>query len=155
MILLLDSVRSKENVGALFRTADAAGVEEVVLAGITPCPINRFGNTDGKIAKSALGAEQCVLWRYEHSSGSAVEKLRKDGYRILVLEQAVGSVDYTAVNCGKNEKVALVVGNEVDGVQADVIALAHAVLHIPMHGKKESLNVTTAAGIALYALRST
>lgn len=157
MILLLDSVRSKENVGALFRTADAAGVSEVVLCGITPCPINRFGNADGKIAKSALGAETWVTWRHAESCADAVRLLKKSGYRILVLEQTQTSVDYAVVQKdflgGKNEKIVLVVGNEVDGVSHEVLALADTVMHIPMYGKKESLNVTTATGIALYELR--
>jgi tRNA G18 (ribose-2'-O)-methylase SpoU len=150
IVLVVCGVRSKENIGALFRTADGAGVSEVVLCGISPCPINRFGNVDGKITKSALGAEQSVAWRYEESCAKAVEGLRTNGYKIVVLEQAPQSVEYTAVTCGKNEKVVLVVGNEVDGVSPGVIALADTVMHIPMYGKKESLNVTTATGIALY-----
>lgn len=152
LVLVVDNVRSKENIGALFRTADGAGVGEMVLCGISPCPTNRFGNSDGKIAKSALGAEQSVAWRHEGSCAKAVQGLRTNGYRIVVLEQAPQSVEYTAVKSARNEKVVLVVGNEVDGVSPDVIALADTVMHIPMYGKKESLNVTTATGIALYYL---
>jgi 23S rRNA (guanosine2251-2'-O)-methyltransferase len=163
IVLVLDSVRSKENVGALFRTGDAAGVSEVVLCGITPQPVNRFGNIDSKIAKAALGAELCVSWRYAASCANVVRDMQKnkrkekDGaqnatYKVVVLEQAPESIDYTAVTCGRNETIVLVVGNEVDGVSADVLALADTVMHIPMHGKKESLNVTTATGIALFSL---
>jgi 23S rRNA (guanosine2251-2'-O)-methyltransferase len=151
--LVLDSVRSKENVGALFRTADAAGVSEVILCGITPQPVNRFGNIDSKIAKAALGAELYVPWRYAESCAAAVRELQKSGYTVIALEQTDTSVDYTAVGCDKNAKLALIVGNEVDGVSADVLRVVDVAIEIPMYGKKESLNVTVAAGIALYALR--
>jgi 23S rRNA (guanosine2251-2'-O)-methyltransferase len=151
LVLILDSVRSKENVGALFRTADAAGLSEIVLCGITPQPVNRFGNVDSKIAKAALGAEDFVPWRYAESCVEAVSELRKACYRIIVLEQTPQSLDYRVVLAGK-EKVVLVVGNEVEGVSKEVIALAETVMHIPMYGKKESLNVTTATGIALFQL---
>jgi tRNA G18 (ribose-2'-O)-methylase SpoU len=154
MILLLDNVRSKENVGALFRTADGAGVSEVVLAGITPCPVNRFGLPDGKIVKSALGAEASVPWRYAHDALDEVKRLKQDGAIIIVLEQTTTSVDYRSVSCAKGKHTVLVVGNEVEGVSSEVCAFADTILHIPMYGVKESLNVTTATGIALYALRA-
>jgi 23S rRNA (guanosine2251-2'-O)-methyltransferase len=157
MILVLDSVRSKENVGSIFRTADATGVTEVVVCGITPQPVNRFGNVDSKIAKASLGAESSMAWRHEASCRGAVWALKQKGYCVIVLEQTANSVDYKAVKVGKKEKqlekTVLVVGNEVDGVSSDVCSLANVVMHIPMHGKKESLNVAVATGIALFSLK--
>jgi 23S rRNA (guanosine2251-2'-O)-methyltransferase len=149
MILILDSVRSKENVGALFRTADAAGVTAVILCGITPCPINRFGVKDGKVAKSALGAEECMLWRYEEDCAKVVKELRRSGMYVYALEQTEHAVDYRTADILTTG--ALVVGNEVDGVSKKVLACVDGSLYIPMHGKKESLNVTTATGIALFS----
>lgn len=150
--LIVDNVRSKENVGALFRTADGAGVSEVVLCGISPCPLNRFGVRDGKVAKAALGAEEVVPWRYAEHAVDAVRDMQKEGLYVVALEQTPSAIDFAAFK-GPKKEIALVVGNEVHGVTRDVLDAVDAVVHIPMYGAKESLNVTTAAGIALFSFR--
>lgn len=153
IVLVLDSVRSKENVGALFRTADAVAVEEVMLCGITPQPVNRFGNQDSKIKKAALGAENTIPWKYCADVDRACSNLRERGYVVCCLEQTQQSVSYTRLSQVREERIALVVGNEVDGVQSSLCLNADMCVFIPMLGEKESLNVTTATGIALYELR--
>lgn len=146
VILVADSIRSMNNVGSMFRTADAFGIEGLLLCGITGCPPHP------EIFKSALGAEQSVEWSHEPDTAEACRRLRAEGYRICVLEQAEGSVSPSRFSASPGEKIALVVGNEVEGVRPDVVEMADTVLEIPQYGIKHSLNVSVAAGIALWTV---
>jgi 23S rRNA (guanosine2251-2'-O)-methyltransferase len=144
LTLILPDIRSVHNVGSLFRTSDAAGVASIVLCGYTPQPKDRFGRTRADFAKDS------VPWKYVESAEEAIAALKADGYTVAALEQVRGSVnlfDYEAPT-----KLALVVGNEVGGVSPNLLVLCDAALEIPMHGTKESLNVSVATGVALFAL---
>lgn len=147
--LILHNIRSEENVGSLFRTADAFGVKKVYLTGYTPAPIDRFKRPVSKIAKTALGAERAMPWE-QGSVVDVLHTLKKEGVRILALEQDARSVALYAYQ--RPSRVAVVLGNEVEGIDAVTLALCDDVVHIPMQGTKESLNVAVAGGIALYAL---
>ena len=150
VILLLDNIRSAHNVGSLFRIADTIGVSEIILSGITPCPIDRFDRPVKEIVKTALGAEQTIPWRYTDRTIDELGDLKKQGFSIVMLEQASGAVDYKTRTLP--EKAVFVVGNEVTGISAEVLALADVVIEIPLQGKKESLNVAVATAIALFRL---
>ncbi len=149
-VVLLDNVRSVLNVGSIFRTANGLAVDEIVLCGITPTPLDKYGNPRKDFAKVALGSENGVLWRYEESAPEATRFYKEQGYKVIALEQEERSVDYKEVIQG--EKTLLVVGSEVDGVSKEVLDLSDTIIEIPMLGLKESLNVTIAFGIALYSL---
>lgn len=146
IVLLAHNIRSLWNVGSFFRTADAFGVEKMYLTGYTAAPPRR------EITKTALGAEEYVPWERTEDPKKVVMTLRKQGYTIVALEQARGAVDLHT--CASPSKVCLIVGHEVLGVPEELLKLCDAIVHIPMHGKKESLNVAVAAGIALCHLRS-
>lgn len=148
--LLLHNIRSTHNVGAILRTADAVGVAKVYFSGYTPAPIDRFGRNRSDIAKASLGAEKSVEWETVESPIELIKKLKKDKYTILSLEQDSKSIDYREVKLKNN--ALLIVGNEVDGVEKDILDLSDEILEIPMFGKKESLNVSVATGIVLYSL---
>ncbi len=151
-ILFLDNIRSVHNAGSLFRTADGAGVARVVCAGTTPTPLDRFGRVRHDFAKTALGAEKSAPWEYTKDAVAALTGLREKGYRVVVLEQAEGAIDYREADPG--ERFVLVLGNEMGGVDEALLALADVCIEIPMRGEKESLNVAVSGGIALYALLS-
>lgn len=146
LILLAFNIRSLWNVGSLFRTADAFGVEKLILSGYTALPPRR------EISKTALGAEEYVPWEQARDPAKAIAKLKKRGYTIVALEQTKKALDLAAYN--PPPKVCLIVGHEVLGVPKELLRLCDAVVHIPMHGRKESLNVAVAAGIALHRLRT-
>jgi 23S rRNA (guanosine2251-2'-O)-methyltransferase len=152
MIAILHHIRSMHNVGSIFRTADAVGIEKLYLCGITPAPKDRFGNWRSQIAKVALGAERYVPWEYSASTVRLLKKLKKQGYQIFALEQHRNSTPYyrQKLSKGNRKKIALVVGNEVKGLSARVLKMADKILEIPMHGKKESLNVAVAFGIVAF-----
>jgi tRNA G18 (ribose-2'-O)-methylase SpoU len=161
IILILDNLRSRENVGSLFRTADAAGVSKIYICGISPTPRSgnfdietlspkQFINTD-KIAKTALGAEQWVPWDYHLKTGRLIQQLIRDGVHIVALEKTKQAQNIFKIKLPLRP-IALVVGNEVAGLSKNILSRADTVAAIPMHGKKESLNVAVAAGIALYAI---
>jgi len=149
-VLVLENIRSTLNVGAIFRTADAVGIDKIYLCGITPTPVDRFGRKRRDVAKSALGAEESVEWEHALSAEVCIEELKKAGFTIVSLEQTESSVDYKSHI--PNIKSAVVLGNEVDGVSEIVLNLTDVSLEIPMMGKKESLNVSVSAGILLYRL---
>ena len=142
--IVLDNVRSLHNVGSVFRTADAYRFEEIFLCGITATPPN------AEIHKSALGAEFSMKWQYFNDAEKAVLNLKQLGYKILAIEQAQGSVMLNSYKIEKNQKYALIFGNEVSGVQQKIINLCHNCLEIPQFGTKHSLNVSVAAGIVLW-----
>jgi 23S rRNA (guanosine2251-2'-O)-methyltransferase len=144
VILVLDNIRSLHNVGSAFRTADAFRAEAIFLCGITGTPPDR------EIRKTALGATETVRWKYFQSTILAITELRSSGYRICSVEQADEALSLELFLPGKEEKLALVFGNEVKGVDADIIALSDAVLEIPQSGTKHSLNVSVSIGIVLW-----
>lgn len=152
MIAILENIRSVHNVGSIFRTADAAGIERVVLCGLTPKPIDRFKRVRDDFAKTALGAEKSVAWEYEQTAADAVRRLKEEGWRIVALEQTEKSKNVFESDATDKKKIALVVGNEVEGVSAGILEEADEIVEIPMRGAKESLNVSVAFGIAAYAL---
>ncbi len=150
--LLLDNIRSTHNVGSIFRTADAVGVTKIFLSGYTPAPIDRFGRVRGDISKASLGAENTVPYEIVKDPLDCLKKLKKEkNISILALEQHERSMDYRSYS-GEGD-VLVVVGNEVDGVSSDILSMSDEIIEIPMHGEKESLNVSVATGIALYGLR--
>lgn len=144
--VLLDNVRSMYNVGAIFRTADAFLVEELILAGISGIPPHP------EITKTALGAEESVEWRHVDDSCAEAERMRNEGWRICVLEQTHNSISLRDFDVKDGERCLLVVGNEVDGVDQRIVDIADVVLEIPQHGVKHSLNVSVSAGIALWQM---
>lgn len=147
-VLVLDNIRSVINVGAIFRTADAIGIGQIFLTGYTPAPIDRFGRVRRDFAKAALGAETNLAWQSVASAEEAVRTLRAENFQIIALEQADGSVDYKKVET--SDKVAVIVGNEVDGLPEEILSRADIVAEIPMLGTKESLNVATATAVFLF-----
>jgi tRNA G18 (ribose-2'-O)-methylase SpoU len=154
MIVIISDVRSIHNVGSIFRTADAAGISKIYLAGITPEPTDRFGKVRPQFSKVALGAEKSMQWEKVKSATHTIDALKKEGFKIFAVEQAKNSVVYTAVKNKKLNlaKVVLVMGNEVAGLSRSALKRADAILEIPMRGKKESLNVSVAFGIVLFHL---
>lgn len=153
LVTVLHNIRSVHNVGSIFRTADGAGVEKLYLCGITPSPFDRFKNVRPDFAKVALGAEKSVAWAMEKDTEAAIAALKKDGYKIIALEQSSRSVPYYSMRPSGEKKIALVLGAEVDGISEDLLALADRIIEIPMRGGKESLNVSVAFGVAAYGLR--
>jgi 23S rRNA (guanosine2251-2'-O)-methyltransferase len=146
-VLILDNIRSILNVGAIFRTADAFGISKIYLCGITPSPVDRFGRKRNDLHKTALGAEESVLWEENNSTFDVAQNLKKEGYKIISLEQSENSKDYKEINI--SEKTAVVLGSETEGVSEDVLKISDAVAEIKMLGSKESLNVSVSAGILL------
>lgn len=145
LVVVLDRIRSAYNVGSIFRTADAARVAHIYVTGFTPTPEHR------KVAKTALGAEDTVPWSYEADPAALLDRLRADGYTLAALEQTdrptrIGAVQPT------DFPLALVLGNEVDGVQQHLIGQCDLALEIPQYGAKHSLNVSVAFGIAAIGL---
>ncbi len=148
--LLLHNIRSTHNVGSIFRTADAAGVSKIYISGYTPAPTDRFGRARPDIAKVSLGAEKDVKWESVEDVKELIKKLKKEKFEIVALEQNERSVDYRKIKFSKN--ILIILGNEVGGVENEVLDLCDQIAEIPMLGKKESLNVSVAAGIVLYSL---
>ncbi len=149
-ILILHNIRSVENVGAMFRTADAAGIDKIYLTGYTPAPIDRFGRKRKDLAKSALGAEEFVSWEHKKTIAPLLAKLKKENYFIIGIEQDTKSVNYRKVKI-KNKNV-FIVGTEVTGIPKNILKKCDVIAEIPMHGKKESLNVSVALGVALFGV---
>ena len=169
MFLVLHNIRSAHNVGSIFRTADAAGVSKIYLGGYTPTPtrfdlfedphLRSVGASDGqarsnlkedKIAKVALGAEKTVPWEQHKQTWRLLEKFKKEGIKVIALEQSGGSIDYRKFK--PEFPLALVLGNEVGGLSKEILKYADKIIAIPMYGRKERLNVSVAAGIALYKI---
>ncbi len=149
-ILILDNIRSTHNVGAIFRTADAAGISKIYLIGITPTPLDRFDRPRPDIAKASLGAEKTISWEYVKTIKPLITKLKKSGFQIIAIEQDSNAVDYKKVK--PTNKNVFVVGNEVDGISKSVLKQCDIVAELPMKGKKESLNVSVTTGIALFRI---
>ena len=155
LTLVLHNIRSAHNIGSMFRTADGAGISRILLTGYTMSPADDdavcLTRAQKDLAKTALGAERSVPWQRSDTLADAVERLKSDGYVIVALEQAARSIPYNEY-APEHGRVALIVGTEVDGLADTELALADRVIEIPMRGIKESLNVSVAAGIAMYAI---
>ena len=149
-ILILHNIRSVENVGAIFRTADASGINKIYLTGYTPTPLDRFGRKRGDLAKSALGAEEFMLWEHKKLVCPVIAKMKRDGFQVIAVEQDKKSIDYKKVKL-KNKNV-FIVGAEVTGIPKNVLEKCDIIAEIPMRGKKESLNVSVATGVALFRI---
>lgn len=149
-VVVLDNLRSVYNVGSIFRTANAVGVEKIYLCGTTPTPLDKKGQRRKDFAKVALGAEDTVAWEYEESTLECVKKLKDKNYYVVALEQSDNSADYKEIKA--KEKTAFIIGNEVEGIASEVLAQSDVIAEIPMLGTKESLNVTIAFGVAVYRI---
>ena len=146
IIVVLENIRSAYNVGSVFRTGDAFLVEAIYIVGYSARPPHK------EIKKTALGAEETVTWKYFKTSAEAIAALREEGYGVYAAEQAEGSYKLNAIGFEKDEKIAVVFGNEVTGVEQSTIALCDGCLEIPQFGMKHSLNIATAAGVVLWEL---
>ncbi len=144
LIIVLDNVRSLNNIGSVFRTSDAFLVEAVYLCGITATPPNV------EIHKTALGAENSVAWAYYSDTDQAVEELKKNGYTLCAVEQAQNSIMLDKLQLDSTKKYAVILGNEVKGVQQDVVSRCDCCVEIPQYGTKHSLNVSVAAGMVIW-----
>lgn len=146
LIVVLENIRSAYNVGSVFRTSDAFLVEAIYIIGYSAKPPHK------EIKKTALGAEETVSWKYFKTTAEAIELLRNDGYNVYAAEQAEGSYKLNAIDIEQGEKIAVVFGNEVTGVEQSTIALCDGCIEIPQMGMKHSLNIATAAGVVLWEL---
>lgn len=161
MVLILHDIRSVHNVGAIFRTAEAAGVSKIYLSGITPGPLDRFLRERADFKKAALGAERLVPWERAEDAAALLGTLKKEKYQLVAVEQSPRAVDYKKVKIMR--RTALLFGNEVKGVPKALLEECDVIAEIPMRGRlarnrrsddvgKESLNVSVAAGIALFRI---
>ena len=146
LVVVLDNVRSLHNIGSVFRTSDAFRVERIYLCGITATPPHP------EMHKTALGAEFTVDWTYVNNAVEAVENLRREGYTVYSVEQAEGSIMLEDLTLDPSGKYAVVMGNEVKGVQQEVINASDGCIEIPQYGTKHSLNVSVTAGIVIWDL---
>jgi len=144
VMIVLDSIRSLNNIGSIFRTADAFRIEGIYLCGISACPPHR------EIQKTALGATDSVDWKYFENIEEAIIELKKNSYKILAAEQTDNSTKLQDFIPEKNQKYALVFGNEINGVSPFVVEFADSCIEIPQYGTKHSFNVTVSAGIILW-----
>jgi 23S rRNA (guanosine2251-2'-O)-methyltransferase len=159
IVLIAHNLRSCHNVGSLLRTADGLGIQEVILSGYTPYPAMASDTRlphiafkmNKQIEKTALGAEKSVKWRHVHTAYEAITSLQKDGFQVAAIEQDTASIalpEYQPL-----DKIALLVGREVEGIEDEVLELTDTILEIPMFGSKESFNVVQAAAMAMYHCR--
>ncbi len=148
VFLILHNIRSVHNVGSIFRTADGAGVEKLYLIGTTPTPIDRYGLPRKDLAKVALGSEASVSWEYQKTIAPLLRKFKEQKVSIVAVEQDTHSVNYKTYR--PKGSVALILGNEVDGIPKSILKKCDHIIEIPMHGTKESLNVSVTAGIVLF-----
>lgn len=146
IIIILDNIRSLHNIGSVFRTADAFRLESIYLCGITGTPPNK------EIHKSALGATESVEWKYFENTIDAVNILKENNYTILIVEQAEGSISLEELTIESSEKIALVFGNEINGVDEKIMTLANKCVEIPQFGTKHSLNISVSVGIVVWEL---
>lgn len=144
VVVVLDNVRSMHNIGSIFRTGDGFAIEGLYLCGITAQPPHR------EIEKTALGATQSVAWVHFQNTTDAIRALRKDGYKIIAVEQATGSTMLNKFQPNNDERYALILGNEVNGVSEGAMALIDECIEIPQFGTKHSFNVVISAGIVLW-----
>jgi 23S rRNA (guanosine2251-2'-O)-methyltransferase len=146
LIAVLDNVRSMHNVGSVFRTADAFLLSGIYLCGYTPVPPHR------EIHKTALGATETVHWKYFENTGAAIEQLKAEGFEVWAVEQVDNSIMLNDLEWKGEEKLAIVFGNEVNGVEENVLRLCKGSIEIPQSGMKHSLNISVAAGIVFWEM---
>ena len=144
IVVVLDNIRSLNNIGSVFRTSDALLVEKIILCGISGTPPNK------EIHRTALGAENSVPWQYFEKTTDAIVSLKESGFKVISLEQAVGSIDLMKYKPDKKVKYALVFGNELRGVDQEVVNLSDECIEIPQFGTKHSFNISISAGIVLW-----
>ena len=144
VIVILDNIRSCNNIGSFFRTSDALLIKELHLCGITATPPNK------EIHKTALDAEKSVSWKYFEHTEDAISSLKKENYKIYAIEQIEKSIMLPEFSPGNNEKLALIFGNEVKGVQQKIVDMCDGAIEIPQFGTKHSFNVSVSAGIVLW-----
>lgn len=144
LVVVLDNIRSLNNVGSVFRTADAFLIDKIILCGITATPPHN------EIHKTALGAEDSVTWCYYENTLDAMSALKQEGYVVFSIEQAKGSTMLDNFSANKNKKYAVILGNEVKGVQQSVVSASDGCIEIPQYGTKHSLNVSITAGIVIW-----
>ena len=146
IIVVLENIRSAYNVGSVFRTCDAFLIEAIYIVGYSAKPPHK------EIKKTALGAEETVSWKFFKTTADAIEELKIKKYKVYAVEQAEGSYKLHAANFKQNEKIAVVFGNEVTGIEQSTIQLCEGCIEIPQFGMKHSLNIATAAGVVLWEL---
>ena len=146
--VILHNIRSAHNVGSVFRTADGAGVTHIYLAGYTPQPVDRFGREHKEIKKTALSATESVPHEYHANIHELVLSLKQEGKDVVAVEQTKDALDYKKFNTTKD--TVFVFGNETTGIEEGVLSLCDTHINIPMHGQKESLNVSVCAGVILF-----
>jgi tRNA G18 (ribose-2'-O)-methylase SpoU len=144
VVVILENIRSAYNVGSVFRTADAFLIEFIFITGYTAKPPHK------EISKTALGAQDSVDWKYFATTKEAIEQLKKDGYKVYAVEQVTGSISLENISDFSLEKIAFIFGNEVSGVDEQMISLCDGSVEIPQYGMKHSLNISVAAGIVLW-----
>lgn len=144
VVIVLDNVRSGNNIGSFFRTADAFGLQEIILCGICACPPSR------DIHKTALGAESTVKWSYCESTVDAIERLKGEGYTTLSIEQVEGATMLNKLELDTQKRYAIVFGNEVEGVSQQAVDACHGAIEIPQVGTKHSINVSVCGGVVLW-----
>lgn len=150
IVLLLENIRSAENVGAIFRTADAVGISHIYLGGYTPAPLDEYKRVNKKIATRALGAENNIPWTKVLRVSTFISKMKKEGWKIVAIEQSPKAIDYKKIKI--TDKTIFVFGNEVEGVSEKLLNSVDTIASIPMLGKKESLNVSVSVGVALFRI---
>lgn len=155
MIVILNNIRSKHNVGSIFRTADAIGAEKIYLTGYTPSPIDRYGREVRALTKVSLGAEKSTEWSELQKIEEIISELKAKNNQIIALEQHKSSVPYYKFRVGGDllGKIAIILGSEVGGIDKNILQMADKIIEIPMLGKKESLNVSVAFGIIAFSLK--
>ncbi len=144
VVVVLDNIRSRHNVGSIFRTADAFNLEAICLCGITATPPHR------EIHRTALGATESVEWSYFQNAAEAVDDLRNRGYEIVAIEQTDQSIPLSEFTSAPGKSLALIFGNEVHGISGEVLPMVDQAIEIPQHGTKHSLNVSVSAGIVIW-----
>jgi len=161
LYLILHNIRSVHNVASIFRTADGAGARKIYLTGYTPKPIDEFGKIRNDFKKISLGAEKTIEWEYKKDINKVFEILKKEAIKIknyrnhipiVALEQTTNSINYKKYI--PNFPLAIIIGNEVRGIPQNILNKCDTIIEIPMRGKKESLNVSVATGIAIYQILS-
>src|SRR3989338_2020262 len=151
-IVIFHNIRSVENVGAMFRTADAIGINKIYLSGYTPTPLDRFGRKRSDMTKSALGAEEVVSWKKKKNLFPLLAKLKREKFLIIGIEQNEKSINYKTLRLRSGQGNAFIIGAEVTGIPKNILKKCDIIAEIPMHGQKESLNVSVALGIALFRI---
>ncbi len=146
IVIILDNIRSFHNTGSIFRSADAFRIQKMYLTGFTPCPPHR------EIHKTAIGAEDSVEWEYAKELNPLLQQLKDEGFTIYAVEQTSESFPLPDLKWSPTEKIALIFGNEVEGVMESALPFCKAAIEIPQYGTKHSLNVSVAVGIVLYGL---